>query len=179
MAHMLCEIRALSPQRCEWSYCFQHVSIPRLIPRLCCKLFQTQASVRHAAPVQTCGIASRQSGSDKPLTEACKLICYHWKGAALRNTEQTGEEDHPSGNTWVNTLYGPLIFLFDLGSPFPGSPPFSSESALARSSDAWMSLSVMESEAFYIRSVPGDGLHIFINPCELLPKTSNPLQACL
>lgn len=78
-----------------------------------------------------------------------------------------------------NTLYGRLTFRFDLGSCFLGSSPFSPESSLARSSNAWMSLSVMESEAFYIRSVPGDGFPIFTSLCEPLPKMSNPLQACL
>lgn len=78
-----------------------------------------------------------------------------------------------------NTLCGRLTFLFDLGSCFLGSSSFSPESSLAHSSKAWMSLSVMESEAFYIRSVPGDGFPIFISLCELLPKMSNPLQACL
>lgn len=67
----------------------------------------------------------------------------------------------------------------DLGSCFLGSSLFSPESSLARSTNAWMSLSVMESEAFYIRSVAGDGFPIFISLCEPLPKMSNPLQACL
>ncbi len=81
-------------------YCFHHVLSSRLIAGLSRRPLQTQSSVKHTVLVQTCGIASRQSGSDKSLTETWMLICYHWKGMELRNIEQTVEEDHPSGNTW-------------------------------------------------------------------------------
>ncbi len=103
MALMLSEIQeqtqALS-QHCVSGYCFHHVLSSRLIVRLYSKPLQTQSYVKHTVLVQTCGIASRQSGSDKSLTETWMLICHHWKGMELRNTEQTVQEDHPSANTW-------------------------------------------------------------------------------
>lgn len=86
-------------QECVSGYCFHHVLSSRLIVRLYGKPLQTRPSVKHTVLVQACGVASRQSGSDKLLTGTLMLICYHWKGMELRNTEQTEEGDHPSGNT--------------------------------------------------------------------------------
>lgn len=97
------QTQALS-QQCVSGYCFHHVLSSRLIAGLYRKPRQTQPSVKHIVLVQTCGIAPRQSGSDKPLKETWMLISYRWKGMELRNTEQTAEEDHPSGNTW-KTLF--------------------------------------------------------------------------
>lgn len=93
------QTQALS-QQCVSGYCFHHVSSSRLIARLCRKPLQTQLYVKHTVPVQTCGAAARQSGSDKSLTETWMLICSHWKGMELGNTEQTEQEDHPCANTW-------------------------------------------------------------------------------
>lgn len=72
-----------------------------------------------------------------------------------------------------------LKFLFHLWSCFLGSSTSPLKCPLASYSNAWMSLFLKESKAFYIRSVPGDGFPIFVSLCELLPKMSNPLQACL
>ena len=103
-------------QQCVSGYCFHHVLSLRLIARLYSKPLQTQPSVKHTALVQACGIAPRQSGSDKPLTGTLMLICYHWKGMGLRNTVQTVAEDHPSGNTlkihYVAGWYFCLIWDF-------------------------------------------------------------------
>lgn len=168
---------ALSRQ-CVSGNIFLHALGSRLIARLYCNLLQTQPSVKSTLPVQACGIAGRQSGSDKPLTETWLLICYHWKGKGLINTEQISEKDHPSGNAWKILYMADWYFclIWDL---FPGFISLFPQNTLAHSSDTWMSLSVMESEAFYIRSVPGDGFSIIVSLCELLPKMSNPLQACL
>lgn len=131
---------------------------------------------RCTSPSLRCS-SSRQSGSDKLLTETWMLICYRWKGTELMNTWQTVEYDHPSGNifhtswyfclildlvSWVRPLFLPRILSGTFFFP-----------------DVWMSLPVMESKAFYIRPVPGDGFLIFLSLFELLPNMSNPLQACL
>lgn len=143
------------------------------------KPLQTNPSNKPTVLVQTCGIASRQTGSDKPLTETWMLKCYHWQRYEASKYWINRRRRPPISKSLETTLYGRLILLFDLGSCFLGSSPFSPQSSLARPSNARMSLSVKESEAFYIRSVPGDGFPIFISLCEPLPKMSNPLQACL
>lgn len=81
MAHTLSEIedqtQALFQSVCQvtaFTMCW--VLIARLIARLYHKTLQTL----HSVLVQACGIASRQSGSDKPLTETWMLIYYCWKG---------------------------------------------------------------------------------------------------
>lgn len=81
--------------------------------------------------------------------------------------------------TLENLLYRWLIFLFDLWVCFLGSSLSSPQYPLAHFSNTWMSLYLKESEAFYIYSVPADVFFIFVSLCELLPKMSNPLQACL
>lgn len=79
------------------------------------KPFYIQPSVKHTMLVQTCGLASRQSGSDKPLTETWMPICYNWKGMKLRNTEQTAEQGPPIWNylekTWFVILFPGFISL--------------------------------------------------------------------
>lgn len=158
-------------------YCFALSSRP--IARMYCKPLQTKPSVKHTVLVQTCGSASRQSGSDKSLKETWTLICNHWKGMEHRNTEQTAEEDHPSGNTWkiLYTAGWHIGLIWDLVS--------------------WVHLLSPQNPLWHIllmHECPGPSWNlkhftsvlflamvftIFISLCELLPKMSNPLQACL
>lgn len=79
------------------------------------------------------------------------LMCVRWKVIRDRNTEPTSTGSMSVCQN-LELTRGRLIFLFDLRHCLLGSSLFSPESSLAYSSNASTSLTVMESEAFHIRS---------------------------